>query len=197
MLGVLTGLSGILILVLLTHSDYATGVNLAPPQPVPFSHRHHVKEVGLDCRYCHDQVEREPTAGMPATSVCMTCHSQLFTDSPLLAPVRASLETGKPLRWSRVTRVPPYVYFDHSVHLAKGVGCAECHGQVADMAMTRQVMPMTMGWCLHCHENPGPRLRPREQLFDTLTPPLRNSRQFLQQYHVQTDALTDCTVCHR
>lgn len=191
----LVGVAGLFTVgatVLLVQSYYANRIGYAPPQPVPFSHRHHVRLVGLDCRYCHGQ-----DGHMPTTELCMTCHSVLYNDSPTLAPVRQSLAQSQPLHWTRVTGMPDFVYFDHRVHLSNGVGCAECHGRVADMALTRQEKPMTMGWCLHCHENPGPRLRDPSLLYETLKEPPRDPERFMKLYHVQTDRLTDCTACHR
>ena len=125
-------------------SPYVTGQNVVIEQPVPFSHQHHVGALGLDCRYCHTAVERSPVASVPPTHTCMTCHSQLYTNAQMLAPVRKSLASGIPIRWNRVHRLPDYVYFDHSVHLANGVGCTTCHGQIDDMPLTRQTAPLTM-----------------------------------------------------
>ncbi|MGH6683683.1 MAG: cytochrome c3 family protein [Pseudolabrys sp.] len=182
-------------------SPYTTGQNITLNQPVPFSHKHHVGEEGIDCRYCHTSVENSPFAGLPPTTTCMTCHSQLFTNAPMLAPVRASLAQHKPIHWQRVHRLPAYVYFDHSIHIAKGVGCTTCHGQVETMPLMRQEAPLTMGWCLDCHRNPVPNLRPRSQIFSTTwTPPadqIEQWRKLLVQYHIDTAHLTDCSRCHR
>ena len=174
--------------------------NAAVEQPVPFSHKHHVSDDGIDCRYCHVSVETSSFAGIPPLSTCMTCHSQLFTNVPMLAPVRESLASGKPLVWARVNQLPDYVYFDHSIHIAKGVGCAECHGAVYDMPLMRQAEPLSMGWCLSCHRDPGPHLRPREAITDT-TFLARNSPQeaaaLMKAYDIHPAHLTDCAVCHR
>jgi hypothetical protein len=182
-------------------SGYATGQDRVVEQPVPFSHQHHAGELRIDCRYCHVTVETSRFAGIPSTHVCMTCHSQVWTNAPMLAPVRQSLAEGRPLRWNRVHQLPGYVYFDHSIHVAKGVACASCHGPVHEMPLVRQVAPLTMGWCLDCHRNPGPRLSPPEALFDTRIAPggdgLDQARAYLARYHVRTRGLTDCTVCHR
>ena len=182
-------------------SPYTTGQNITLNQPVPFSHKHHVGEEGIDCRYCHTSVENSPFAGLPPTTTCMTCHSQLFTNAPMLAPVRASLAQHKPIHWQRVHRLPAYVYFDHSIHIAKGVGCTTCHGQVETMPLMRQEAPLTMGWCLDCHRNPAPNLRPQSQIFSTTwTAPadqLEQGRKLLAQYHIDTEHLTDCSRCHR
>lgn len=185
----------------LMRSPYITGQSITLNQPVPFSHAHHVGEVGLDCRYCHTSVETSAFAGMPPTTTCMTCHSRLFTNAEMLAPVRQSLAEGKPIRWTRVHRLPDYVYFDHSIHVAKGVGCSTCHGNVAAMPLMRQVAPLTMAWCLDCHRNPAPNLRPLDKIFDTQwTPPKDQDDQgkrLLVAYHIDTAHLTDCSRCHR
>ena len=137
-------------------SPYTTGEKITVRQPVPFSHEHHVGELGIDCRYCHTSVEKSAFAGMPPTKTCMTCHSQLFTNAAMLAPVRKSLAEHKPIHWQRVHVLPGYVYFDHSIHIAKGVGCTTCHGAVDTMPLMKQAAPLTMGWCLDCHRNPAP-----------------------------------------
>ena len=180
-------------------SDYATGRRNTVEQPVPFSHQHHVGELGIDCRYCHASVERSHFAGMPSSHVCMSCHSQIWTNAKMLAPVRASLASGKPLQWNRVNNLPDYVYFDHSVHVAKGVPCVACHGRVHEMPLTRQAAPLTMGWCLSCHRDPNPHLVSPAFEFDTRLgesgDPLAGARRYVQ--HVTTPGLTDCSVCHR
>jgi len=179
---------------------YNTQVSLTPLQPVPFSHKHHVSGLGIDCRYCHTSVEIARTAGLPATETCMTCHSQIWTDAAMLAPVRQSLAENKPLRWHRVYTLPDYVYFDHSIHVAKGVGCTECHGPIGDMPLTWRATDLTMGWCLDCHRNPTPRLRPREAVFDPhwqRTAETPSGAQLMAAYRIHPRTLTDCTVCHR
>ncbi len=183
--------------VLAVHSQPFTGAGYAPAQPVPFSHQHHAGKLGLDCRYCHDRVEDDAFAGMPSTSVCMTCHSQLFTREEMLEPVRHSLKSGEPIAWTRVYEVPDHVYFDHSIHVAKGVGCAECHGPVESMPLIRKQQDLTMSWCLDCHRDPGPRLRDQEHLYDTLGEPPRDPERLVQKYHLRVEGLTDCTACHR
>ena len=182
-------------------SPYTTGQNVTLRQPIPFSHKHHVGDDGIDCRYCHTSVENSAFAGLPPTTTCMTCHSQLFTNSAMLAPVRESLAEHKPIHWQRVHRLPAYVYFDHSIHIAKGIGCTTCHGAVDTMPLMRQAAPLTMGWCLDCHRNPAPNLRPQAKIFDTQwTPPkdqLAEGKKLLVQYHIDTEHLTDCSRCHR
>jgi len=182
------------------HSPYWNGVGVAPSQPVLFSHRHHAGELGIDCRYCHTTVERSAFAGMPTTQTCLTCHSQLFTDTPMLQPVVASAQTGRPLHWQRVTHLPDHVYFDHSIHLAKGVGCTTCHGPVGELALTAKQEPLTMRWCIDCHRDPGPRLRPAAGIFAASAVPPRNTPAqadvLLRAYDVHRSHLTNCTTCH-
>src|SRR5947199_3171143 len=153
-------------LMQLQRSPYVTGQHIAPDQPVPFSHQHHVAGLGLDCRYCHSNVADGPRAGLPPSHTCMTCHSQIWTDAPMLAPVRQSLAENKSLVWHRVARLPEYVYFRHDIHVAKGVGCASCHGRIDRMPLTVQALPFTMEFCLECHRDPGPRLRPLDHVTD-------------------------------
>jgi hypothetical protein len=182
-------------------TPYVTGQSITLRQPVPFSHQHHVGVLGLDCRYCHTSVEKARFAGIPATSTCMTCHSQLYTNTKMLAPVRESLAEHRPLHWQRVNRLPDYVYFDHSIHIAKGVGCTTCHGKVSTMPLMRQAAPLTMSWCLDCHRDPAPHLRPRSAVFDeNWTAPKdqrEQGRRRLVEYHIHTEHLTDCSKCHR
>jgi hypothetical protein len=183
------------------HAPWWTRVGYAEDQPVLFSHRHHAGELHIDCRFCHSSVEHSAFAGMPPTETCLTCHSQLFTDTALLRPVVASAERGLPLRWQAVTRLPDHVYFDHSIHVAKGVGCTTCHGDVGGMPLLAKAERVDMRWCLDCHRNPAPALRPRDQLFDPdWTPPPdqeKRGRALMAAYHVQTSFLTDCSTCHR
>lgn len=182
-------------------SDYWTEVGVNREQPVPFSHAHHVSGLGIDCRYCHTGVETSPVAGVPPSETCMTCHSQLWTNAQMLAPVRESLATRTPIRWTRVHDLPGYVYFDHSVHIAKGVGCTTCHGQVDDMALMHKAAPLTMQWCLTCHRAPEQNLRPPDKIYSTdWKPPANQAEQgkkLAAYYHVDGKHLTDCSVCHR
>lgn len=185
----------------LMNSQYITGQSITPKQPVPFSHEHHVGGLGLDCRYCHTSVEKSAFAGLPPTRTCMTCHSQLYTNAEMLAPVRQSLAKGMPIRWVRVNALPDYVYFDHSVHVANGIGCTTCHGRVQEMPLMRQAAPLTMGWCLNCHRNPKPYLRPRDEVFSVSWKPpkdqLEQAKKLLVEYHIKTEHLDDCSRCHR
>ena len=181
-------------------TDYARHVRAALEQPVPFSHQHHVAGLGIDCRFCHTAVEVAATAGMPPTYTCMTCHSQIWTNAALLAPVRASLANDTPLVWRRVTDLPDYVYFNHSIHIAKGVGCESCHGEVESMPLTYKAKTLTMAFCLDCHRDPGSHLRPKAAIYDTrwhrtaATPSVSELRAL---YHVPDRNLTDCSLCHR
>ena len=181
------------------NTSYVTEVDTARPQPVPFSHKHHVGELGLDCRYCHSSVEVSSSAGMPATETCMTCHSQIWTNSSMLEPVRASYSSSKPISWTRVNAVPDFVYFNHSIHVAKGVGCTTCHGPVAEMNITWRGQTLYMRWCLECHNAPEKYLRPRSEVFNAFYQPpsdqLALGRRLVKEYKVQK--LTNCTTCHR
>jgi Cytochrome c7 and related cytochrome c len=185
----------------LMKSPYVTNQSVTRTQPVPFSHAHHVGSLGLDCRYCHTSVSTARFASVPPTETCMTCHSQLWTNAQMLAPVRKSLATNTPIRWQRVHVLPDYVYFDHSIHIAKGVGCSTCHGEVDRMPLMRQAAPLTMGWCLDCHRHPEKAVRPRDKVFDMAwTPPpdqIAKGRQLMTEYHIDTAHLTDCSKCHR
>lgn len=186
---------------MIMRSSYVTGQDMVREQPVPFSHAHHVGGLGIDCRYCHTSVEQARFAGIPPTETCMTCHSQIWTNAAMLAPVRTSLADNRPLRWRRVHNLPDYVYFDHGAHVVNGVGCSTCHGRVDQMPLTRQTAPLTMGWCLDCHRDPVPNLRPREAIFDmTWKPPDSQAvqgRRLMEAYHINVQHLTDCSTCHR
>lgn len=181
--------------------DYNTEQHFAPRQPVMFSHKHHVGDDGLDCRYCHNSVEVSANAGMPPTETCMTCHSQLWTHAELLAPVRASFATRTPLRWTAVYKTPDYVFFNHSIHIAKGVGCDECHGRVDKMPLMREAQAFHMMFCIDCHNNPAPRLRPRDQVFNMnwrRTADTPSPEALMIAYKIRPPAiLTDCGICHR
>jgi hypothetical protein len=169
-------------------------------QPIPFSHKHHVGDDGIDCRYCHTTVETAAFAGMPSTHICLSCHSQLYTDAPVLAALRESAATGKPIPWQRLNKLPDFVFFDHHVHVNKGVACVECHGRVDQMPLTWRVAPLQMQWCLACHRNPAPHLRPPDRVFSMdgrgVTPREAEDLARLMQLH-STRRLTDCSTCHR
>jgi len=183
-------------------SPYTTYVGIPLHQPVPFSHKHHVAGLGIDCRYCHTSVESSAFAGMPSTDTCMTCHSQLWTEAPVLAPVRASMATSTPLKWNRVHDLPDFSYFNHSIHVAKGVGCSTCHGQVDQMPLTWKTQTLYMKWCIDCHRAPQNYLRPRDQVYNMSWRPgpdqQRLGEQLATQNHVDLSGrLTNCSVCHR
>jgi hypothetical protein len=181
------------------NSSYVTEVHNARPQPVPFSHKHHVGELGLDCRYCHASVEVSSSAGMPPTQTCMTCHSQIWAGASMLEPVRTSYRDSKPISWTRVNAVPDFVYFNHSIHVAKGVGCTTCHGPIAEMNITWRQESLYMRWCLECHNAPEKYLRPRSEVFNAFYQPPKDQQglglRLMKEYKVQK--LTNCTTCHR
>jgi hypothetical protein len=183
-------------------ASYGTGAGIAPVQPIPFSHQHHAGILGIDCRYCHETVEYSSFAGMPSTKTCMNCHSQMWVGSRMLEPVRDSFATDRSIEWKRVYNTPGFVYFDHSIHVQKGIGCASCHGQVEQMPFLYQVPTLLMKWCLDCHRDPAKELRPREKVFDMNYRPGPNQaelgRELAAEYHIRSaDELTSCTVCHR
>lgn len=180
-------------------SPYETRQGVPREQPVPFSHEHHVAGLGLDCRYCHTTVETSSFANIPATKICMNCHSELWAASPTLAPVRESYRSGRSIAWTRVHDLPGFVYFNHSIHVQKGVGCATCHGRVDHMPLMWQQSSLRMEWCLDCHRNPERYLRPRERVFDmSYQAPADQvvlGTQLMKQYHIER--LTSCSTCHR
>ena len=181
-------------------TDWARRVGFHVDQPVPFSHQHHVAGLGIDCRFCHVSVEVSARAGLPLTYTCMTCHSQIWTNADLLAPVRQSLANDQPIAWGQVNNLPDYVYFNHSIHISKGVGCSSCHGAIAQMPLTRKAASLTMNFCLDCHRDPGPQLRPRDALYDTewkRTSDTPSPVALMQHYGVPNRTLTDCSICHR
>ncbi len=205
-------------------SPYITQAQVAREQPVPFSHKHHVKGIGLDCRYCHGSVEEGAFAGIPPTKTCMTCHSQLFTDAPMLEPVRESWRTNKSVEWVRVHDLPDFAYFNHSIHVAQGVGCSTCHGAVDEMPLVWREHSLNMDWCLACHREPERFIRPRESIFDmdwetpiawsALDGDTRSILQaagvesdpvlqadlgpaLVEAYGIVTAQLENCSMCHR
>jgi Cytochrome c7 and related cytochrome c/Class III cytochrome C family len=184
----------------LPRGDTATGIGLTRNQPVPFSHKHHVAGLGIDCRYCHDSVEVSASAGIPPIETCMTCHSEIWKTAAVLAPIRAAFAGGPPVAWRRVNTLPDYVFFNHSIHVAKGVGCTTCHGSIDRMALTAKGESLQMSWCLDCHRDPGPQLRPRQAVFDPdwrRGPETPAPAELIAANHVRTAGLTDCSVCHR
>jgi cytochrome c7-like protein len=183
-------------------SSYLTGRYLEKQQPIQFSHKHHVGDDGIDCRYCHATVETTATASMPPTQTCMNCHSQLFSDSPYLEPVRASFRENKPIEWERVHDLPEFVYFNHSIHIAKGVGCSTCHGRIDEMPAVYQENTLQMEWCVACHRDPQNKIRPKSEIYnmewqdDDLSADERT--QLAKDYKIRDRVmLTSCSTCHR
>ena len=196
-------------------SPYVTYAGVARPQPAPFSHQHHVGGLGIDCRYCHTSVEVSSFAGIPPTRTCMNCHAQIWTGAPMLEPVRESFSSGKSLIWNRVNDLPDFVYFNHSIHINKGVGCNTCHGPVDRMPLMYNYASLQMEWCLNCHRAPEKNLRPRDQVFNmryeepssakpimvdgkTYTDQISLGRDLVTKYRLRTVAdITSCSTCHR
>ena len=198
--GVLSLVGGLILLAMvLGRSAYVTRANEYVEQPIQFSHLHHVTDDGIDCRYCHTSVETSAFAGLPPTETCMTCHSQIWADSPMLEPVRASFRNDAPLRWTRVHDLPDFVYFNHSIHVKKGMGCETCHGRVDQMPLMQQVNTLQMEWCLNCHRNPENYVRPRSEITTMgYRPPVPQSvigPQLVKEYGI--NSLTSCSTCHR
>ena len=196
-LGVVASLGA--ALPVLQRSDFVTTANKYKDQPVQFSHQHHVGGIGIDCRYCHTAVEVSSSAGIPPTKTCINCHSQIWSTSPYLEPVRASFRDDKPLKWLRVHDLPDFVYFNHSIHVKKGVGCETCHGRVDQMPLMRQQSSLQMEWCLNCHRNPEQYVRPRSEVLTMGYKPAVAQEelgpQLVAEYKIQS--LTNCSVCHR
>src|SRR3954468_2825486 len=199
----------------LASSPWVTREGVRPEQPVPFSHQHHVSGLGIDCRYCHTTVENSSFANIPPTKTCMNCHSQIWTNAPLLEPVRASFRDNKSLVWTRVHDLPDFVYFGHEIHVNKGIGCKSCHGPIDEMPLTYQANSLQMEWCLDCHRDTAKNLRPKEEVFSmTYKPPSRGNKvafagkffedqdelgqAIQQQYHIRSkQELMSCETCHR
>ena len=184
----------------LDRGSYTTDVAVVKEQPVPFSHKHHVTDDGIDCRYCHTSVETSSFAGLPATEICMSCHSQIWSNAAILEPVRASWRTGESLPWTRVHDLPEFVYFNHSIHINKGIGCATCHGRVDQMPLMFKVNTLYMNWCLECHRAAARSMCARASRFSTwpIEPPANQvefGRKLVKEYKIQS--LTDCYTCHR
>jgi cytochrome c7-like protein len=184
----------------LNAGSFTTGVSMARDQPVPFSHKHHVGDDGIDCRYCHTSVETSAFAGLPPTETCMSCHSQLWANAEMLEPVRSSFRTGQSLEWTRVHDLPDFVYFNHSIHVNKGIGCSTCHGRVDRMPLMYKVNTLYMQWCIDCHRHPERQVRPREEVFNiAYETPAPNQDEIgpklVSLYKIQS--LTDCVTCHR
>lgn len=186
----------------IARSSYLTNRYLERPQPVQFSHKHHVGDDGIDCRYCHTSVETAASAGMPPTQTCMNCHNQLWADSPYLEPVQSSFRENTPILWERVHDLPEFAYFNHSIHVAKGVGCSTCHGQIDEMPAVYQENTLQMEWCLACHKNPEAFIRPKSEIYNmdwkdgNLTAEQRT--ELGKEYKLRSrELLTSCSTCHR
>lgn len=193
-------------------SDYTTGAREVVEQPIPFSHKHHVAQLGIDCKYCHTSVDQSASAGFPPAKTCMNCHQQMWQSADLLAPLRDAYSKDKPITWNKVHNVPHYTYFNHSIHVGKGIGCVSCHGQIDQMNLVFQSKTLLMEWCLDCHRNPEKNLRPKEEVTNmtfkaenvinpdtgkpydqtTLGKHLKEKHQVRDQF-----VLTNCSMCHR
>jgi hypothetical protein len=190
------------VLALINVSGYNTNQDVFVEQPIQFSHAHHVGGEGFDCRYCHTSVEESAFANIPPTKTCMNCHSQIWAKAPILEPVRASFRDNTPLHWTRVHDLPDFVYFNHSIHVRKGVGCATCHGRVDQMPLVYQKATLQMSWCLDCHRNPANYVRPREQVFNMAwerpsDDPGLGARLVKEYKIASVEQLTSCSTCHR
>ena len=202
LLGIGSVVGGLVTLDLVTRSPYTTEVNVAREQPVAFSHKHHAN-MGIDCRYCHTSVEDGAFAGIPPTKTCMNCHSMIFSEAPILEPVRESWKSGKSLQWNRVHDLPQFVYFNHSIHVNKGIGCSTCHGRVDEMPLMRKQNTLYMGWCLDCHRQPENFVRPKSEIFNMAWQAPANQAevgaQLVKEYKIDTDhyRMLNCNLCHR
>ncbi len=191
--------STLAVAYIMDRGPWTTSVSMAPEQPIPFSHKHHVKDDGIDCRYCHTSVENSAYAGYPPTETCMSCHSQIWNQATLTQPIRDSWQSGKSIEWTKVHDLPDYVYFNHSIHVNKGIGCSTCHGAVNEMALMYKVNTLNMNWCLSCHRNPAQFIRPKSEVFNINYRYPSNQAELgpklVKEYHVQS--LVDCVTCHR
>jgi hypothetical protein len=199
---VVLGGVGFYVFTQLSRSSYITGQFLEKQQPVQFSHKHHSGDDGIDCRYCHTSVETGASAGIPPTQTCMNCHNQLYVDSPYLEPVRASYRDNIPIEWERVHDLPGFVYFNHSIHIAKGVGCSTCHGQIDEMPAVYQENTLQMEWCLSCHRDPAQHIRPKSEIYnmdwDGGSLNAEQRQELKTQYRIRNEQmLTSCSTCHR
>lgn len=200
--GTVLGILGISALWYAFNLSYGHKLYIPIEQPIQFSHKHHVGDDSIDCRYCHTSVEKSAYAGMPNTHTCMSCHSQIWSDSPEIQPIRASYISGQPIQWNRVHDMPDFVYFNHSIHLNKGIGCTSCHGQIQKEPLAKKVNNMTMQWCLDCHRHPEKFIRPKEQVFnqDYVAPKnqIEMGTKLVAAYKVLPRwQMTNCSICHR
>jgi hypothetical protein len=192
---------GLFVTAEIFKSPLLTGKEVVHEQPVQFTHEHHVAGLGIDCRYCHTTVEKTAFAGIPPTETCMSCHSQVWTNAQILEPIRESFRSGTPIKWNRVHDLPDFVYFNHSIHVTKGIGCESCHGRVDKMPLMWQANTLQMEWCLNCHRNPEQFIRPRDQVFTMGYVPAESQStlgpKLVKEYHVNVKQLTNCSICHR
>jgi hypothetical protein len=193
------GVSGVVGFLWYYGSPNYTDVGYRPTQPVPFSHKLHAGDLGMDCRYCHSQVEQSAHANIPAPATCMNCHAIILKDSPKLLPIREAVATGKPVQWVRIHKLPDYAYFNHSAHLRAGVSCFTCHGNIPEEPVVTQSAPLSMSWCLDCHRNPAPNLRPPAEVtnfrWEQPANMIQNANQIVTDKKLKPP--TDCTGCHR
>lgn len=197
--GVVVVVIGIIAFFWYYGSPKYTDVGYRPTQPVPYSHKLHAGDLGIDCRYCHTNVEKSAVANVPPTQTCMNCHTVIKKNSPNIAPVKKSWETGTPIQWTRVHMLPNYAYFNHSAHVTSGVGCESCHGNVAQMEVVEQKKPLSMSWCLDCHRNPVSNLRPLDEVTTMGYQPPSNQIEYAQRIinERNINPPTDCSGCHR
>jgi len=196
-LGVVVVTGALAAPMIYARTPYATGQADPVLQPIAFDHRHHVRDDGIDCLYCHEDAERSAFAGVPATERCMGCHDQIWNDTSSIAPLRASVETGQPIPWQRVHSLPDFVYFDHSIHVTRGIGCVTCHGRVDQMAAVVQAQPLTMSWCLDCHRDPAPHLRPPDRITSMTWTADSPAQLAGLAARYRPRSLTHCSTCHR
>lgn len=193
---------GTLLLVFkFAQSPFMTDQGVTLNQPVPFSHDHHTATLGIHCGYCHTAAEKSAAAGIPPTATCMNCHKLIWVDSPMLEPIRASFRDNRPIQWQRVNDLPDFVYFNHSIHVAKGIGCNTCHGKINEMPLVRQTQTLQMNWCLDCHRNPEKFVRPKEEVYNMdWELPAGVSQadlgaKLVKEYEIQPQ--DTCSTCHR
>jgi hypothetical protein len=183
------------------YSAFRTDANVPIRQPIPFSHQHHSGGLGISCLYCHTSVQESAFAGLPPTQTCMSCHSQIWLNAPMLEPVRQSYDTGVPITWNGVNDLPDYVHFNHSIHVNNGIGCTSCHGKTAEQQLVAKAQPLTMEWCLDCHRAPEQYLRESDDILNQDWLPASNQAEvgerLLQEYQINKERLTNCSTCHR
>lgn len=210
LISIVLGVPALGVALLSINLSYGNSMYIPIEQPIQFSHKHHVGDDGLDCRYCHTSVDKGAFASVPPTETCMTCHSQIWSDSPELKPVYDSYNSGDPIRWKRVHDMPDFVYFNHSIHVDKGVSCVTCHGRVDKMPLTMKVHTMTMSWCLDCHRHPEKYIRPKEKVFDLDWQPsdmmdetglpytqAKLGAKLVKDYNIMpAEQLINCSICH-